>query len=165
MHKPSLTYRDLQVFQYHEVEGMTAQQTAEQLEISRKTVQRTKTKASYHELAQAALQEKGMTVQEYARKLIEKLDAKKGVNYGGERIEEDDNVAQVAALKEVAGIYGVHAPKEIDLKHSLASASDEEVDKNLADAAQRLGVESVARDSGDDEAKEAGGGTLVGDVL
>jgi len=161
----TMTMRDLEIFKANQIDGKTLDKTAEIVGVSRKTVSRTKSKVSYHELAQAALEQKGLTVDVYAGKLIEKLDARKGVNYDGERIEEDDNVAQMTALKEVAQIYGVHAPREIDLKHSLASASDEELDQNLADAAARLGVGSQCEYSIDAATEEDSGLEIQGDVL
>ena len=162
----SLTYRDLQVFQKHQVENKTLEQTAQELGISRDTVKRTKLRSSYNELGQQALEYQALTIDKYIEKLIKKLDATKGVNYGGRKIEEDDNVAQMAALKEIGNIYGVHAPEQHNIQHTLAGTSDEDLDREFEAAAKSVNATVIpGAGSADIPTQEARSLPLEGKVI
>jgi hypothetical protein len=152
----SLTLRDAKVFYHHNMQDKTMKETAKILNVSIDTVKRTKKKEAYYKLAAAQLEQQTCDIPTYVAKLIAKTEAKKANNYGGNRVEEDDNVAQMTALKEIGAIYGVYAPKEVHAEFSLAQASDAELFGEIEEAQRRVGVEAEEHvcDSGDGESLE-----------
>ena len=131
----ALTLQQLEILQRHTVEGKSQEQVARELGISRDTVKRVKRKPAYHELAQAALETKGYTVDTLVEDLIAKTTATKSENIGGSVIEIEDNVSQMKALDQIAKIYGVHSPQSINLNTTNAASELElleELDEQLA---------------------------------
>jgi len=122
----TLTLQQLEILQKHTIEGKTQEQVAKELGISRDSVKRAKRKPAYHELAQAALEKKGYTVEALVVDLIAKTTAQKSENIGGSIIEIEDNVSQMKALDQIAKIYGVHAPQNVNLTTTM-TASDKEL--------------------------------------
>lgn len=135
-HQENLTIRDLEVMKYHEVDGMTLDETAEKVGVSRSTVKTIKKRPAYRDLVITAIEGKEYTADEFAEKLIQLLEAKKGSTHliDDEQVRDEDNVTQFNALKKWGDILGVDAPKEYDVKHELATASDAELDKALEEA-------------------------------
>jgi hypothetical protein len=128
-----LTLRDLQVFTEHEVNEKTLDETAEALNVSRDTVKRTKKRGAYRDLVLSALEEKGFTVNEYVKKLIELTEAEKVINCGGHNMPVDDNTTRMKAIEKIGKVFGDDATPGLDVKHSLQSLSDEELRENLGD--------------------------------
>ena len=87
-----------------------------------------------------AFGEHGFTLSLFAKKNIDMLGAKKSIPIEGELEEVDDNVAQVTAMKELNSIYGVHAPKQLDVRASAAEASLEELTDQADAALEELGM-------------------------
>jgi len=137
----SVTTKDLAVLKLHEVEGKTLQETADVMGVSRTTVKQIKKRPAYREMVLLALEQESKTPADYAKKLMALVEAKKTINVGGHPIETEDNVTQFNATKQWGNILGVDAPKELDVQHSLAGASDEELGKALTEAESRLGVD------------------------
>ena len=142
----TLTLQELEILQKHTIEGKSGYQTAHELGISRDTVKRAKRKPAYHEMAQAALEQKGYTVERLVGDLIDKTTAKKCENMGGSLLEVEDNVSQIKALTIISKIYGVEAPQQINL-NSLAGASDDELIEELNEqlAAATAGAQNAKR--------------------
>ena len=122
-----LTMRDLTVFSKIEMEGKTLDQTAEEMNISRDTVKRTKKRGSYRDLVLDALEEKKFGVPEYVDKLIKLTKAKKTLNCGGHDMEVEDNTTQMKAIEKIGKVYGDDSPTNIDITSSLASSRDEDL--------------------------------------
>lgn len=135
----NLNLRDLEVMHSLEVEKNNVIQTAEKVHISTKTVTRTTKKAAYRELVIAALEEQGATPETYAANIIKLMEAKKFINVKKKGLQKvDDNIVQFNATSEFGDILGVKAPKEFDLKHTMAAMSDEELQEAVNNSAKEL---------------------------
>ncbi len=138
--------------------GMGVGQIAGEVDLDRKTVTKILDKPAIRQMMMDALAEHEFTLSKLAKKNIDMLSAKKKVLVAGGLEEIDDNVAQVTAMKEMNSIYGVHAPKQLDVRASAAEASLEEL-TNQADAAlEELGMvaEQPASFVGSDSTEQAG---------
>jgi hypothetical protein len=107
-------------------------------------------------LAQAALEEKGYTVDRLVSDLIAKTKAQKDINIGGSCIQVDDNVAQLKAIERIGDIYGVNAPKDISIT-GIAGSSDAEIFEELEEALQAARMAGADREQGSPE-EDAGTG-------
>jgi hypothetical protein len=134
----ALLIRDAEIFNYHEIEGRTLEETAELVGVSRSTVVKARQKETYNQLAINALQQRKMPVDQYAEKLVEATEAKKALNIRGVRHEEPDNLTRMTALKEIGAIYGVYRPKQINLQHGLAGAPDEVLDAEIEELSEKI---------------------------
>jgi predicted DNA-binding protein (UPF0251 family) len=152
----TLTLRDLEILQKHTIEGKTQRVTAMEMGISKDVIKRTKRKPAYNQLAQAALEEKGYTVDRLVSDLIAKTKAQKDINIGGSCIQVDDNVAQLKAIERIGDIYGVNAPKDISIT-GIAGSSDAEIFEELEEALQAARVAGADREQGSPE-EDAGTG-------
>jgi len=143
----TLTLRDLEIFQAHTIERKTLDETAQQVEVSRDTVKRTKRKKSYRDLVVAALEVKGFTVEDYASGLINLTTAQKEINVDGVLETVDDNPTRLGALKKIGDVYGDNAPKQLDLLPT--GSTDEEINLELEQAMQELGLAEGPEQLGD----------------
>ncbi len=114
--------------------GLNITQISKEVNLTRKTVRAVLDKPSIRQMMMDALTENQFTLNKLAKKNIEMLSAKKSMFANGECKEVDDNVAQVGAMKELNSIYGVYAPKQLDIRASATEASLEEL-TDQADAA------------------------------
>ncbi len=114
--------------------GMTNTDIAEESGLTRKTVGAILDKPAIRQMMMDALGEHEFTLSKLAKKNIDMLSAKKEISVSGTLTEVADNQAQVTAMKELNSIYGVHAPKQLDVRASAAEASLEEL-TDQADAA------------------------------
>ncbi len=134
-----LTYRDLEIMHSQEIAHHTRQQTADMLNVSVPTIARTKKKAAYRELVIAALEEKGVTASTVAQSLKDLMEANKHINVRNEGLQEvSDNIVRFNATAKIGDIMGVDAPKEFDLKHTMAAMSDEELQDAVNASAKEL---------------------------
>lgn len=102
--------------------------TAEKIGCSTKTVSRTKKKQAYRDLVINKLAEREYSPETYADNMIAHTKAKKTiVSKDAGVFQVADNTTRLTADIELGEIYGVKAPKQIDLKHSMAAMSDEEL--------------------------------------
>jgi DNA-binding transcriptional MocR family regulator len=113
-------------------------ETAKKLKISPSTVSRTKKKLAYRESLLASLAQREVTVDAVADNLKTLMTKKKVMNIGGKRTDVDDNIAQFNATAKVCDIMGVDAPKEFDLKHSMAAMGDDELRDAINQSAGEL---------------------------
>lgn len=140
----NLTLRDLEIMHMTEIEGKSYDEVQDKLDISRCTIARTKKKPEYRELVLAALEQRHTTAETFAELLIKKLNAQKVIfvrtdeEDKKEEITVDDNPTQMTALTKFGDILGVDAPKEFDLKHSMAAMSDEELQNAIQESAEAL---------------------------
>ena len=114
--------------------GMSDVQIAEETNLTRKTVKVILDKPSIRQMMMDALAENQFTLSMLAKKNIDMLSAHRYVFKNGEYKKVDDNVAQATAMKEMNSIYGVYAPKQLDIRASATEASLEEL-TDQADAA------------------------------
>lgn len=114
--------------------GLNNTEIAEESGLTRKTVGVILDKPAIRQMMMDALGEHEFTLSKLAKKNIDMLSAKKSIPLNGEMVEVEDNVAQVTSMKELNSIYGVHAPKQLDVRASAAEASLEELTEQ-ADAA------------------------------
>ncbi len=136
--------------------GLNNVQIAEEANLTRKTVAGILDKPEIRQMMLDALGEHEFTLSKLAKKNIDMLSAQKYCKDKGEEV--DDNVAQVGAMKELNSIYGVHAPKQLDVRASAAEASLEDL-TNQADAAlEELGMvtEQSASSDRSDSPQQAG---------
>ena len=135
----NLNLRDLEVMHSLEVDRNNVKETAEIVHVSEKTVQRTTKKQAYRDCVIASLGEQGATPETYAKNLIRLMEAKKSVVVRKKGVVMvDDNIVQFNANSEFGDILGVKAPKEYDLKHSMASLSDDELQNELNASVKEL---------------------------
>ncbi len=118
--------------------GMTTTNIAKEVNLTRKTVKAILDKPSVRQLMMDAFTKHKFTLSMLAKKNIKMLSAKKFAKGTKEKI--DDNVAQVAAMKEMNSIYGVYAPKQLDIRASAAEASLEELTDQADAALEELGM-------------------------
>ncbi len=134
-----LNFVELNIMHSQEVLCETYPQTCDKLDVSRSKIARTKKKPAYRDLVIAALEEQGATAVTYAKNLIKLMSAKKTIRVkGGGGIEAEDNIVQFNATSEFGDILGVKAPKEFDLKHSMAAMSDSELGDAINDSVEEL---------------------------
>jgi predicted transcriptional regulator len=138
--------------------GMNNVQIAEEVSLSRKTVGKILDKPAIRQMMMDALAEHEFTLSKLAKKNVDMLSAKKEVQVGKKLIETDDNVAQVTAMKELNSIYGVHAPKQLDVRASAAEASLEDLTVQADAALEELGMatEQPTSSGGNDSTEQAG---------
>ena len=129
--------------------GKTWEETKRELNVTDKTITNTKRKTEYNAATQAMLEELHFGVREYAEGLIRKTKATRGVNIRVEpkadgaarvvkRIQEPDNATQFNALSEIGDIFGAKAPKQVDLKHTMAAMGDDELRDAVNQSAQEI---------------------------
>ena len=126
-----LTLRDLEVMK-RDLAGQTGDQIAEELKVCRKTVTNTKAKPAYRDLIIGALEQEQFQVGDLAKKLVTLSNARKDLNVDGVLHTVDDNVTRLGAVRKLCDIYGVDAPKEIDVRATTAQMSNEELMENLS---------------------------------
>ncbi len=138
------------------MKGLGDTEIGKQTNLTRKSVRTILDKPSIRQMMMDALTEHKFTLSKLAKKNIDMLSAKKYAKDTTTLV--DDNVAQAAALKELNSIYGVYAPKQVDIRASAAEASLEEL-TNQADAAlEELGMvaEQPRSLTGSDNTEQAG---------
>ncbi len=138
--------------------GLTNTQIAKETNLTRKTVKVILDKPSIRQMMMDALSENKFTLSMLAKKNIDMLSATRYAFVNGKYEKLNDNVAQVAAMKELNSIYGVYAPKQLDIRASATEASLEEL-TNQADAAlEELGMVAEQPRSliGSDSTEQAG---------
>ena len=142
------------------MQGLNNIQIAEKANMDRQTVAIILDKPAIRQMMLDALGEHGFTLSILAKKNIDMLSAKKSIPLAGELTEVDDNVAQVTAMKELNSIYGVHAPKQLDVRASAAEASLEELTKQADASLEELSMvgelEQPANPDRSDSPEQAG---------
>ena len=134
-----LNLTDLHIMHSQEIKNDTYDVTCEKLNISRDRIKRTKKKQAYRDVAIAAAEEMGFTAKKYIEKLISLMEAKKKIRLkGGKTFEAPDNIVQFNATSEFGDILGVKAPKEFDLKHSMAAMGDDELNEAIKESVEDL---------------------------
>lgn len=141
-----MTLKELEIWHSQEVEvsqspapgrkgrrGKTYKETTKELHVSDTTIKRVKKKTEYNVLAQAMLEKKRFGIEQYVDNLIALTQAQKGVIVRGAKGEastiskEPENTVRFNATSEIGDIFGAKAPKQVDLKHSMAAMGDEEI--------------------------------------
>ncbi len=120
--------------------GLNDVQIAKETNLTRKTVKVILDKPSIRHMMMDALTENKFTLSMLAKKNIDMLSATRYAFVSGEYKKLDDNVAQVAAMKELNSIYGVYAPKQLDIRASATEASLEELTDQADAALEELGM-------------------------
>jgi hypothetical protein len=158
----TLKLRDLEVFQAHEIQNKTLAQTAQEVGVSVDTVKRIKKKPAYRDLSLDALERYNHGIDIHVKALIEKTKAQKCIVMGTTHWYEDDNPTQMKALDAITDIYGIRAPRHIELSGNLTSASDEELFGEIEDAVQSTGLVPKAGKQSDGPADS---GDVQGTIL
>ena len=134
-----LNIRDLEIMSSLEIDKNSVKETAEKVHVSPKTVTRTTKKQAYRDCLLASLVEKSVTVETVAQSLKDLMEANKNINVKDEGLQEvSDNIVRFNATAKICDIMGVDAPKEFDLKHSMAAMSDEELEAAVKASAKEL---------------------------
>ncbi len=123
--------------------GMTTTQIAKETNLTRKTVAVILDKPSVRQMMMDALVEHKFTLSMLAKKNIEMLSVQKWLFTNGKYKKVDDNVAQATAMKEMNSIYGVYAPKQLDIRASATEASLEDLTDQADAALEELGMVAV----------------------
>jgi predicted DNA-binding protein (UPF0251 family) len=151
--KPSdCTIQDAEAVQYHAVEGKSLAETGKLMGVSRDTVKRIKKREAYHDLAVQALEKAGGDVKKTMEKLVAKTEAKYTIKTGTDKDgnntyeEVDAHTPQLRAIERICDIYGVDAPKHLDVAGLIASASVEELLAEIAETKRRLGMDETGRE-------------------
>ncbi len=97
-------------------------------------------KPSVRQMMREAFEEHGFTLSMLAKKNVDMLSTRKEIRLGGKLVEVDDNVAQATALKELNSIYGVYAPKQLDIRASAAETSLEDLTDQADAALEEFGM-------------------------
>ena len=118
--------------------GLNDVQIAKETNLTRKTVKVILDKPSIRQMMIDAFTEHKFTLSMLAKKNIDMLSAERYVFKNGNYKKVADNVAQVAAMKEMNSIYGVYAPKQLDIRASATEASLEELTDQVDAALEEL---------------------------
>ncbi len=156
-----MTLTEIEIWHSQEVEisnhpsckgrrGKTWEETKKELNVSNLGITMTKKKTEYNALAQAMLEAKNHGIEQYVDSLIKLTKAEKGVTLlidsqteGSvakikKRLQEPDNVTRFNATSEIGDIFGAKAPKQVDLKHSMAAMSDEELQQGVDQSVKEI---------------------------
>jgi hypothetical protein len=139
-----------------EIKHHTRKQTAELLNVSVPTIARTKKKAAYRQLVLDALEQKGVTAATVADSLKDLMKAEKVLVVKDEGcVRVDDNITRFNATAKVGDIMGVDAPKEFDLKHTMAAMGDDELQDAVNQSAKEINGKVQHRITGTPNAEAA----------
>ena len=150
-----LTLKELEIWHSQECEisscpsrkgrrGKTWKETMSELHVTNSTISNTKNKKEYNALAQAMLESKNHGIEQYIEDLIALTKAKKPVIIKGATGEastvsnEPENTVRFNATSEIGDIFGAKAPKQVDLKHSMAAMSDEELRREVDNSVKEI---------------------------
>ena len=149
-----MTLKELEIWHSQEVEisqnpatfgrrGKTRKETMKELNVGEKAISRTKEKPDYNAATKAMFEQKcGNATEVYVDNIIALTKATKKVTVrvpaseGSEamvfkRVEEPENTVRFNATCKIGDVLGVDAPKQMDLKHSMAAMSDDELRNEL----------------------------------
>jgi hypothetical protein len=106
--------------------------------VTESTIARTKKKTEYNAQSQAMLEQKNFGIEQYIDNLIALTGHKKGVHTkkGIEFIPE--GTVRFNAVSEIGEIFGTKAPKQVDLKHSMAAMGDDELVEEINKSVQEI---------------------------
>jgi hypothetical protein len=157
--KQQATINKVKLIQKHIVEGKTMVKCAEEIGVTRNTLQCYKKDDDYRAMALQYLDDSTLGgVAGTMSKLVQGFDAEKPIVL--ESIDEDgashqqikfvpDNVARDKALGKAIDIYGLKAPVKQDITVAVSLSSDEELFKQIDDAQEsRRYVESYVEGKG-----------------
>ncbi len=125
------------------VSGKNNTEIAEEVGLNRKSVKAVLDKPAIREMILHSISEHEFTLSMLAKKHIEMLSATKEISVAGVLTEVADNVAQVAAMKELNSIFGVYAPKELDIRASTAERSLVDLTAEAEAAIRELGLSTI----------------------
>jgi len=145
---PELNARDLAVFHYRKDEGLSVRKTAEVMGIGVRTVLRTEQKKAYRDVAIKEMEEQGFPVKSYIEKMIGLTEAEKEINVNGALAEVADNPIQLSATEALGDIYGLKAPKDLNLKHTMDAVGDDELEDALNKSAEEINGHDAHRLTG-----------------
>ena len=151
-----MTLKELEIWYSQEVEiskcpsirgrrGKTWDETKKELHVTELSIAKTKKKTAYNILSQDMLEEKNFGIEQYIENLIKLTKAKKGVLVKGAIgkastiSEQPENTVRFNAVSEIGDIFGAKAPKQIDLKHSMAAMSDKEIQDEVDNSIEEIG--------------------------
>jgi hypothetical protein len=134
----SLNSRDLEIVHSQLIEGDSNVVTAEKVGCSERTVRRTKQKQAYRDLVIAQLAEIEYDAATYAKNMVAHTKAEKKIRFNGEDEKVPDTKHRLIADMKLGDVFGVEAPKEFDLKHSMAAMSDDELLQEIDKSTEEL---------------------------
>lgn len=143
-----MTLKELEIWHSQEVQisqhpstkgrrGKTWEETMSELNVTDKSISNTKRKTEYNALAQAMLEQKSHGIEQYVDNLIALTKATKPIIVRGAKNEaskvsnEPENTVRFNATSEIGDIFGAKAPKQVDLKHSMAAMGDDEIQDEI----------------------------------
>jgi len=127
------TIRDAEVVYHHGLGNHTIEEAGKLMNLSPSTIKRTKRRAAYNELAIKAGEDLGHDINELMEKLWDKTEAKYK--------KTDAHNIQMRALERLGDVYGIDAPKEVDVAALIASSSIEELLAEIIETKRRLGMD------------------------
>lgn len=132
------------LFNKHVIEGKTIPQCAKEMDLSPRQLHLYKKQDDYRTMALAHLENSTLRgLDGTVSRLIKMLDAKKPMikkvtdENGFEQeqiVQVADNKTRMAAMQEVIKIYGLHAPKQSDVKVTVAFSSDADLYSQIEQA-------------------------------
>jgi DNA-binding CsgD family transcriptional regulator len=136
--KGDLNARDAEVWRLRNVEKLSLVQTAEVLGTSERTIRHVEKKQAYRDVGIAAAGELGYDPKKYVKNVIELTEAEKIINIGGEEVRCPENKVRLEANTKLGDMFGMSAPKQFDLKHTMSAMSDEEIDAAVDESVEDL---------------------------
>ena len=115
-----------------------------ELNVGNNAISKTKRKTEYNALAQAMLESKSHGIEQYIDNLIALTKATKPIILKGAKDEastvsnEPENTVRFNATSEIGDIFGAKAPKQVDLKHSMAAMGDDELIDGINKSAKEI---------------------------
>jgi hypothetical protein len=157
----TLQVRDYDVMKYNVLQGKTIKETARLMNTSVDTVKRIKRKPAFRDLMVEAIERNDYNLDLHAKRLIRQTTAQKSINIGGAKEYEDDNPSILKALDMISNIYGLYAPKQLELA-GATGASDEELASEIEEA---LGEQGLALEAGEQSDSPEDSGDVEGTIL
>jgi len=148
----TLNYRDSQIL-HLKLSGHTDKVVAERIGCCTRTVEKAKQKQEYRDVVIAAAEQEQYTAKTYAQNMVAHTKAIKRTVSKKEGVFEDpDNLIRFNADKELGDVFGVKAPKKVDLKHTMAAMSDDELLEEIKRSAEGMDARSKRTIAGDENA-------------
>jgi len=143
------------VMKYHEEDGLSLEDAGKKVGISKATAYRITQRPAYHNLATDILEDQHGGLTKYIAKVDALTEFSKKVSVGIDKetgIEQFDEVPdgniQTKNVHKILDIFGVEPPKEHDVRHTLASLSNEELIAEVEKTERKLGVAGEREQSG-----------------
>lgn len=134
--KRPLTLEMAEIVEDRAFRKMEAADVAQKHGVSRSTVSRIMNRSDVRTLMMSKLEKYGMTIDEMAKKTVALTKATKKTK--GVKGSQPDNSVQLGAMRIIHEIAGTAAPKEHDVRHSMDTLSNDDLNEQVTESVENL---------------------------